>query len=44
MLKCLLYAKSQRSGLVFGHLAITLVAGPALVWLGARVASGFRMP
>ncbi len=43
MLECLLYAKSQRSGLMFGYLAITLVAGLALVWLGARVASGFRM-
>ena len=43
MLECLLYARSQRSGLMFGYLAITLVAGLALVWLGARVASGFRM-
>ena len=43
MLECLLYAKSQRSGMMFGYLAITLVAGLALVWLGARVASGFRM-
>ena len=42
MLECLLYAKSQRSGLMFGYLAITLVAGFGLVWLGARVASGFR--
>ncbi|MES2670161.1 MAG: fluoride efflux transporter CrcB [Pseudomonadota bacterium] len=44
MLECLLYARSQRSGLMFGYLAITLLAGLALVWLGARVASGFRMP
>jgi len=43
MLECLLYAKSQRSGLMFGYLAITLVAGFGLVWLGARVASGFRL-
>ncbi len=43
MLECLLYAKSQRSGLMFGYLAITLVAGLGLVWLGARVASGFRV-
>ncbi len=43
MLECLLYAKSQRSGLMFGYLAITLVAGLGLVWLGARAASGFRM-
>jgi CrcB protein len=43
MLECLLYAKSQRSGLMFGYLAITLVAGLGLVWLGARVASGLRI-
>ena len=43
MLECLLYARSQRSGLMFGYLAITLVAGLALVWLGARVASGLRI-
>ena len=43
MLECLLYAKSQRSGLMFGYLAITLLSGLALVWLGARVASGLRV-
>lgn len=43
MLECLLYARSQRSGLMFGYLAITLVAGLALVWLGARVASGLKI-
>ena len=43
MLECLRYAKSQRSGLMFGYLAITLVAGLALVWLGARVASGLKI-
>jgi fluoride exporter len=43
MLECLLYAKSQRNGLMFGYLATTLVAGFGLVWLGARVASGFRV-
>jgi fluoride exporter len=43
MLECLLYAKSQRSGMMFGYLAITLVGGLALVWLGARVASGLRL-
>ena len=42
MLECLLYARSQRSGLMLGYLAITLVAGLALVWLGARAASGLR--
>lgn len=43
MLECLLYAKSQRSGLIFGYLAITLISGLALVWIGARVASGLRV-
>lgn len=43
MLECLLYSKSQRNGLMFVYLAITLVAGLGLVWLGARVASGFRI-
>lgn len=43
MLECLLYARTQRSGLMLGYLAITLVAGLALVWLGARAASGFRV-
>ncbi len=43
MLECLLYARSQRSGLMFGYLAITLVAGLGLVWLGARVASGLKI-
>lgn len=43
MLECLLYARSQRSGLMFGYLMITLVAGLGLVWLGARVASGLKM-
>ncbi|MBN8211960.1 MAG: fluoride efflux transporter CrcB [Xanthomonadales bacterium] len=43
MLECLLYARSQRSGLMFGYLTITLVAGLALVWLGARVASGLKI-
>ena len=43
MLECLLYARSQRSGLMFGYLAITLVAGLGLVWLGARVATALKM-
>jgi CrcB protein len=43
MLECLLFAKSGRSGLLLGYLAITLVAGLALVWLGARTAGAFRI-
>jgi CrcB protein len=43
MLECLLYARSQRSGLMFGYLALTLVSGLALVWLGARAADAIRL-
>ncbi len=43
MLECLLYARSQRSGLMLGYLVITLLSGLTLVWLGARVASGLRV-
>lgn len=39
MVECLLYARSQRSGLLLAYLGISLVAGLALVWLGARMAS-----
>jgi CrcB protein len=39
MLECLLYARSQRSALMFGYLALTLVSGLLLVWLGARTAA-----
>lgn len=42
MLECLLFAKSQRSGTMFGYLALTLVAGFALVWLGAKTAGVLR--
>lgn len=44
MLECLLLARSQRSGLLLGYLAISLVAGLALVWLGARLAGAVRPP
>lgn len=44
MLECLLYARSQRSGLMLGYLALTLVSGLLLVWLGARAAEAIRLP
>jgi fluoride exporter len=44
MLECLLLARSQRSGLLLNYLAISLVAGLALVWLGARLAGAVRAP
>ena len=42
MLECLLMARSQRDGLLFGYLGGTLIAGVLLVWLGARVAELVR--
>jgi len=42
MLECLLFARSQRTGMMFGYLALSLAAGLALVWLGARVAEAIR--
>ncbi len=44
MLECLLYARSQRSGLMLGYLVLTLVSGLVLVWLGARAAEAIRLP
>jgi CrcB protein len=44
MLECLLYARSQRSGLMLGYLALTVVSGLVLVWLGARAAEAIRLP
>lgn len=38
MLECLLLARVERTGALLGYLALTLVAGLALVWLGARIA------
>jgi CrcB protein len=42
MLECLLFARSQRAGLAAGYLALTLVAGVLLVWVGARLGGWFR--
>lgn len=42
MLECLLFARSQRSVMMLVYLAVTLFAGLALVWLGARVAMQLR--
>lgn len=43
MLECLLFAKSQRSDAMLGYLALTLGAGFALVWLGAKTADVLRV-
>ena len=44
MLECLLFARSDRSGMLFAYLGTTLVAGLGLVWLGARLAQVVRPP
>lgn len=42
MLECLLFTRSQRTGLMFEYLAYTLIGGFALVWAGARLATILR--
>ncbi|MBB5014978.1 fluoride efflux transporter CrcB [Rehaibacterium terrae] len=37
MIECLLYSRSQRTGLMLIYLAVTLAGGLTLVWLGARL-------
>ena len=44
MVECMLFARSDRSGLVPLYLAVSLVAGLLLVWLGSRAAEMFRPP
>ena len=44
MLECLLFARSHRNDQLLVYLAITLVGGLALVWLGARTATWIRPP
>ena len=42
MLECLLMARSHRSAALAGYLALTLVAGGALVWAGAGIGAWVR--
>ncbi|HZV38253.1 MAG TPA: fluoride efflux transporter CrcB [Pseudoxanthomonas sp.] len=42
MVECLLFAKTDRNGLLFAYLAASLFAGLILVWLGSRVAGAIR--
>ncbi len=44
MVECLLLTRSHRGDLMLGYLALTLFAGLALVWLGARTATALRPP
>ena len=43
MLECLLFAREERNGMLFGYLGFTLIAGVLLVWAGAWLA-GWSMP
>ncbi|HWU71456.1 MAG TPA: fluoride efflux transporter CrcB [Pseudoxanthomonas sp.] len=42
MVECLLFAKTDRNGLLFAYLATSLFAGLLMVWLGSRVAGAIR--
>lgn len=42
MLECLLFARTGRSASTVAYLAVTLLAGLMLVWLGARSAEWMR--
>lgn len=42
MLECLLFAKSQRSGWMLAYLGVSVIAGLALIWLGARLAASLK--
>ena len=42
MVELLMFSRCGRSGAVFGYLALSLVSGFALVWLGARVGGWLR--
>ena len=44
MVECLLYAKSDRNGLMLAYIAVSLAAGLLLIWLGSKVAGGIRPP
>lgn len=44
MVECLLFARTERQSAALGYLAITLLTGLLLVWLGARLADAVRAP
>lgn len=44
MLECLLFSRTDRTSLMLGYLATTLVLGLLLVWLGARTSAWLRAP
>ena len=44
MVECLLYAKSDRNGLMLAYIAASLTAGLLLIWLGSKAAGAIRPP
>ena len=42
MIECLLYSRTGRFGPMFAYLGLTLAAGFALLWLGARLGDVLR--
>lgn len=44
MVECLLFAKSDRNGLMLAYIATSLIAGLLLIWIGSRVAWLSRPP
>lgn len=42
MLECLLFARGDRPGMVVAYLALSLVGGLVLVWLGAWLGRGWQ--
>lgn len=42
MLECLIFARTGKPALLLGYLAVTLVAGLGLIWIGARLAEILR--
>lgn len=42
MIELLMFSRSGRTGALLGYLALSLVSGFALVWLGARVGGWLR--
>jgi len=44
MVESLAFARSDRSGQIIVYLGLSMALGLAMVWLGSRVASGFRPP
>jgi fluoride exporter len=44
MVECLLYAKSDRNGLMLAYVAVSLTTGLLLIWLGSKVAGAMIKP